>query len=96
MMRQRWIRAADYYAYADPERTAIHWGNDSCYSFGELKEKTDVLAGILRTEGIGLGDKVAFLTKRTGLPVFMFGILKAGAAYVHSIPNFQRSGFFTC
>lgn len=84
-------QAADYYAYADPERTAIHWGNDSCYSFGELKEKTDVLAGILRTEGIGLGDKVAFLTKRTGLlPVFMFGILKAGAAYVPIDPEFPK------
>lgn len=82
-------QAADYYAYADPDRTAVQWGNDSCYTFGELKEKTDALAGILRAEGIGRGDKVAFLTKRTGLlPVFMFGILKSGAAYVPIDPEF--------
>ena len=59
-------QAADYYAYADPDRTAVQWGNDSCYTFGELKEKTDALAGILRAEGIGRGDKGSFSDEENG------------------------------
>lgn len=84
-------QAADYFAFVDPERAAVQWGEDLSYTFRELKDKTDVLAGTLKAEGIGQGDKVAFLTKRTGLlPVFMFGILKAGAAYVPIDPEFPR------
>jgi amino acid adenylation domain-containing protein/thioester reductase-like protein len=84
-------QAADYYAFSEPERIAVQWGEDDSYTFRELKEKSDALAALLQKAGVEQGDKVAFLTRRTGaLPVFMFGILKAGAAYVPVDPKFPR------
>lgn len=81
----------DETAVTDPERTAVQWGDGQYLTFGMLKEKSDLLAAALRNTGIQTGDKVAFLSKRTGLmPVLMFGILKAGAAYVPVDPSFPK------
>lgn len=79
----------DEMAVLQPEKTAVYWGNENSATFGQLKEKSDLLAAALRSRGISKGDKVAFLTRRTGLmPILMFGILKAGAAYVPVDPVF--------
>lgn len=84
-------QAADYYAFSEPERVAVQWGENDSYTFRELKVKSDALAAALQNAGVEQGDKVAFLTRRTGsLPVFMFGILKAGAAYVPVDPELPR------
>lgn len=82
-------QAMDYIAISDPDRAAVFWGDKETYTYGELKKITDMLASALQNAGIGIGSKVAFLTRRTGMiPVFMFGILKAGAAYVPIDPDF--------
>jgi amino acid adenylation domain-containing protein/thioester reductase-like protein len=84
-------QAADYYALSEPERRAVHWGKNHSYSFGELKKKSDMLGAALQKKGINKGDKVAFLTRRTGiLPILLIGILKSGAAYVPVDPEFPR------
>lgn len=81
----------DETAAANPDRIAVQWGDGQFDTFGTLKEKSDLLATVLENKGITAGDKVAFLTKRTGLmPVLMFGILKAGAAYVPVDPAFPK------
>lgn len=81
----------DEIAVLEPERPAVQWGEGLCDTYGTLKEKTDLFARRLRQAGVEKGDKVAFLTKRTGLmPVLMFGILKSGAAYVPIDPAFPK------
>lgn len=81
----------DETALLRPERTAVRWGRDICDTYADLKYQSDLLAAALRSAGVQRGDKVAFLTRRTGLlPVLMFGILKTGAAYVPIDPTFPK------
>ncbi len=84
-------QAVDYQALYEPEKVAVRWGINQHYSYSVLKQKTDMLAGKLQKAGISKGDKVAFLTRRTGiLPIFLISILKSGAAYVPIDPEFPR------
>lgn len=65
-----------------PDALALVHGEKSL-SYRELDKKTDALAAVLRTRGIGPESKVALLAERSMEAIVgIFGILKAGAAYV--------------
>jgi surfactin family lipopeptide synthetase A len=58
------------------------WGADSL-SYGRLNEAANQVAARLRRQGIGPGQIVGILTERSlAMVVGIFGILKAGAAYL--------------
>ncbi|MFJ1745433.1 amino acid adenylation domain-containing protein [Streptomyces sp. NPDC088116] len=73
-----------------PERTAVtEAATGRSLSYGELNRRADELAGELRALGVGQGDRVAVATGR-GLDMVtaVFGVLKAGAAYVPVDPGY--------
>ena len=58
------------------------WGADSL-SYGRLNEAANQVAARLRRQGVGPGQIVGILTERSfAMMVGIFGILKAGAAYL--------------
>lgn len=84
-------QAMDDMAYLMPDKRAVEWGEGRHYTFRQLKERSDNLAAMLLVKGVLPGDKAAFLTRRNGdMLVMMFGILKAGAAYVPVDPAFPK------
>jgi len=57
-------------------------------TYRELEEASNRLAHWLREKGVKKGDRVGlFLTKSLELPVAIYGVLKAGAAYVPIDPS---------
>lgn len=57
--------------------------NDSSVSYAELNQKSDQLSQVLMEFGVKAGDRVGFqLGKSIESIICIFGILKAGAAYV--------------
>ncbi len=65
-----------------PEREAYRCMDDSI-TFAELHQKSDQLAMYLIRAGVKKGDRVAvYMNRCLDAPVAVFGILKAGAAYV--------------
>src|SRR4030095_3297249 len=66
-----------------PDRTAVvdpaGWG----VSYAQLNQQADALAGHLAERGVQRGDRVGVVMPK-GVPavVSLFGIMKAGAAYV--------------
>jgi fatty-acyl-CoA synthase len=68
---------------AFPTRTAVVEGDGSAVSYAELAADCDALAGALRADGVGPGDRVAVLDLNTRwLLASHFGIPGAGAALV--------------
>lgn len=66
------------------------------YSYQELNKKTNQLAHYLQEQGIGPDDLVAiFMTRSIEMVVAIYGIIKAGAAYVPLEPELpaQRIDF---
>ncbi len=64
-----------------PERIAL---TEPCgdWTYGELDRAVDHLADLLRSEGIGKGDRVAVYAHRSsGLIQALLGILRSGAAF---------------
>jgi len=65
-----------------PDRQAVTC-NEESVTYEELEKLTDKLAKVLFAEGITRGDRVGvFLNKSIASITSIFGILKAGAAYV--------------
>jgi amino acid adenylation domain-containing protein len=65
-----------------PDKEAFKCGNDSI-SFLELDVKTNQLAKYLSDSGVKKGDKVGvYLNRSLETAIAIYGILKAGAAYV--------------
>ncbi|ASA21621.1 non-ribosomal peptide synthetase [Paenibacillus donghaensis] len=59
------------------------YGKDTVYSYGELNRAANRLAHILRSSGAGSGAIVALMLERSfDMLVGVFGVLKAGAAYL--------------
>jgi len=57
--------------------------DEQSLTFGELEELVNKVAVYLQHQGIKQGDRVVLLTSRNRyLPAVLFGVLKAGAAYV--------------
>lgn len=74
-----------------PERAALVDSTGCKVTFSELNQQADSLAGFLATRGVTRGDRVGVVLPK-GIPavVALFGIMKAGAAYVpvdHSAPT---------
>ena len=65
-----------------PDRPALVSGAESL-TYGELDRLSDRLAAVLASSGVKRGDRVGlFLPKSIGAIVGLYGVMKAGAAYV--------------
>jgi amino acid adenylation domain-containing protein len=65
-----------------PDHTAVVCDGASC-TYGELAQRSDQLAGVLQQAGVVRGDRVGvYLEKSIEAVIALFGIMKAGAAYV--------------
>ena len=74
-------------AAAGPERIAVVDGPRSL-TYGELDRRANGLAHLLRDRGVAHGDRVGLLLdKSIESLVGIYGVLKAGAAYVPFDPN---------
>ena len=75
-------QAVDRAASRTPDGEAALCGSESL-TWAELADRTDRLAGVLRSLGVRRGDRVGIYARK-GLisPVAIHGIMKAGAAYV--------------
>jgi amino acid adenylation domain-containing protein len=70
-----------------PDQPAVVSSNQ-CMTYGELDALSNQIAHQLRADGVRPGDRVGlFMKKSTGAVAALFGILKAGAAYVPVDPN---------
>ena len=66
----------------NPEGTAL-WFKDRQLSYGELNEKANQVAHFLIAQGIQRNDIVAVSLERSmEMMVYLYGIIKAGAAYL--------------
>ena len=73
-----------------PDKTAVI-ACDRTLTYRELNEEANRIAHGLMERGVGIGDIVAFaLPRDSHLIPTMFGILKAGAAYLPIDPDYPR------
>jgi len=73
-----------------PDRIAVQKGKEKL-TYRELNARANIIAHRLREMGVGCGDYVALLCIRSiEMIVGIYGILKAGAAYVPIDPNFPE------
>ena len=79
--------AIERWAAETPDATAFRFGPQSL-TYGQLSRQTNRLARWLAAAGVGRGDRVGiYLHKSIETAVAVFGILKAGAAYVPLDPG---------
>jgi amino acid adenylation domain-containing protein len=70
-----------------PGKIAV-WAQDRTLTYRELDDQSNQLAHLLRDRGVKKGERVGlYFSKAVESLVSMFGILKAGAAYVPLDPN---------
>jgi len=70
-----------------PEKQAFVWVNQS-YSYSELDQKSNQLANYLIENGVEKGDRVGiFMGRSLETALAVYGILKAGAAFVPLDPG---------
>jgi amino acid adenylation domain-containing protein len=75
-------QAIDRAAHRAPDAEAIRFAGRHL-SYGELADRSDRLAAVLAGAGVRRGDRVAiFMGKGLMSAVALYGIMKAGAAYV--------------
>ncbi|WP_041361153.1 non-ribosomal peptide synthetase [Methylococcus capsulatus] len=73
-----------------PDAIAVQRGNQRL-SYGELERRSNRLAAFLLNEGVGPGSVVALLLDRScELAVALFGVLKAGGAYLPLDPAYPE------
>src|SRR5688572_3762350 len=66
-----------------PDRTAVVDPSGSSATYAELNQQADALAAFLYASGVRRGDRVGVvLPKSISAVAALFGIMKAGAAYV--------------
>ena len=74
-------------AEKNPEKTALVFGNQKM-TYQELKQRVDSLGNKLREEGIGQGDAVAIIAKRSmEMILAIYAVQTIGAAYVPIDPE---------
>jgi amino acid adenylation domain-containing protein len=79
--------AVDRAAMRAPEHEAMRYAGASL-TYAALAERSDRLAGLLRAQGVRRGDRVAIHAgKGLAAGVAIYGIMKAGAAYVPLDPS---------
>ena len=84
-------RQVDAAAEIAPEAPALIF-HDEILTLGELKRKSDALAGRLQREGVRPGDAIGLLCRRgPELPIAMMAVLKLGCAYVPMLPSFPEN-----
>jgi amino acid adenylation domain-containing protein len=75
-----------------PDNTAVEEADTGSIRYGELARLSDRLRDRLREMNIGLGDRVGICMRKSGDAVAsIFGIMKAGAAYVPADPTAPAS-----
>lgn len=78
-------------AQLHPAQTAVISGSRSL-SYGELSARSNQIANLLRSHGIGRGHFVGLgLHRSLDLPAALLGILKSGAAYVPLDPAYPAA-----
>ncbi len=87
----RWTDKFERQAELDPTRTAVISGSKSL-SYGELSARSNQIANLLRSHGIGRGHFVGLgLHRCLDLPAALLGIMKSGAAYVPLDPGYPTA-----
>lgn len=87
----RWTDRFEQQAILHPTRTAVISGSGSL-TYGELSARSNQLANLLRSRGIGRGNFVGLgLHRSLELPVALLGIMKSGAAYVPLDPGYPAA-----
>ena len=77
-----------YFAEKTPDLEALH-AIDASFTYKEMDEATNRIANALRKMGVKEGDRVALLLPRTSrLILSLFGVMKAGAAYIPCDPDY--------
>ncbi len=77
-----------HFAQSQPDHDALV-AIDAKYSYAEMDHATDCIATALRQRGVRERDRVALLLPRTSrLMLALFGVLKAGAAYIPCDPEY--------
>ena len=77
-----------HHAQTQPERMALI-ASDARFTYHEFDQATNRIANALRQCGVREGDRVALLLPRTSrLILSMFGVQKAGAAYIPCDPEY--------
>ncbi len=77
-----------HFAQTQPEQEALV-AIDARYTYKEMDEVTSSIAAGLRQRGVMERDRVALLLPRTSrLILSLFGVLKAGAAYIPCDPEY--------
>ena len=80
-------QSVDHWASVSPNNLAACIGEE-CLSYRQLADTSNALAHCLIGLGVQRGDRVGILmNKAIELPVAIYGILKAGAAYVPLDPS---------
>jgi long-chain acyl-CoA synthetase len=73
-----------------PDAIALRFGDEQ-WSFRELDRLANAAAGCLAERGVGRGQRVALVASgRAEFPIFVQGILKAGASVVMVSPAWKR------
>ncbi len=87
----RWTDKFEKMAEINPALTAVISGADSL-SYGQLSARSNQIANLLRSHGIGRGHFVGLgLHRCINLPAALLGIMKAGAAYVPLDPGYPTA-----
>ena len=77
-----------HFAQTQPDHEALV-AIDAKYTYKEMDEATNAIAAALRQKGVKERDRVALLLPRTSrLILSLFGVLKAGAAYIPCDPDY--------
>ena len=77
-----------HFAQTQPEHEALV-AIDAKYTYKEMDEATNGIAAALHQRGVKERDRVALLLPRTSrLILSLFGVLKAGAAYIPCDPDY--------
>jgi amino acid adenylation domain-containing protein len=77
-----------HFAQTQPEHEALV-AIDARYTYKEMDEATNRIAAALHQRGVKERDRVALLLPRTSrLILSLFGVLKAGAAYIPCDPDY--------
>src|ERR1043166_8567154 len=75
-----------------PDNVAVEEAETGSISYAELARLSDRLRDRLREMGVGLGDRVGICMRKSGDAIAsIFGIIKAGAAYVPTDPTAPAS-----
>ena len=77
-----------HFAQTQPDHEALV-AFDGTFTYKEMDEQTNRIANGLRLRGVKEGDRVALLLPRTSrLILSLFGVMKAGAAYIPCDPDY--------